>query len=167
MLDLIRWTTMATAKKKKKYENIAQGSWKWEEEEQETANWEARNQMNRRIQTAEEPLSKPNNCLSEYIICSAETKWCRQSKQCLYRLGKTSTRCPAKLGCSVLRNELLISTTFSSCSGAGPPRGSLVCAYTPALISQKIMLVHRPFEEILAIVAAVMIAWWHFLSQIH
>lgn len=54
---------MATAKKKKKHENIAQGPCKWEEEKKETANWGARNQVNRHIQTAEEPLSKPNNCL--------------------------------------------------------------------------------------------------------
>lgn len=53
---------MATAKKKK-YENIAQGSCKWDEEEEETASWGARNQVSRHIQTAEEPLSKPNNCL--------------------------------------------------------------------------------------------------------
>lgn len=50
-------------KKKKKHENIAQGPCKWEEEKKETANWGARNQVNRHIQTAEEPLSKPNNCL--------------------------------------------------------------------------------------------------------
>lgn len=71
---------MATAKiKKTKYKNIAQGSRKWDEEEKETGDWEARNQVNRHIQTAEEPLSKPNNCLWEYIIGLAETKWCRQS----------------------------------------------------------------------------------------
>lgn len=62
MLDLIRWTTIATAKKKK-YKNIAQGSCKWEEEEEETASWGARSQVNRHIQTAEQPLPKPNNCL--------------------------------------------------------------------------------------------------------
>lgn len=31
-------------------------------------------------------------------------------------------------------------------------------AFVPALIPQKIMIVHRPFEEILPIVVAVMIA---------
>lgn len=59
------------------------------------------------IQTAEEPLSKPNNCLQEYIICLAETKGRRQNKQCLYKLRKTSNRCPAKLECSVLSSAIL------------------------------------------------------------
>lgn len=72
MLDLIRWTTIGTAKKKK-HEIIAQGPYKWREDE-ETANWGTGNQVNWYIQTAEEPLSKPNNFLKEYIICLAETK---------------------------------------------------------------------------------------------
>lgn len=67
---------------KKKHEIIAQGPYKWREDE-ETANWGTGNQVNWYIQTAEEPLSKPNNFLKEYIICLAENNADRANSACI------------------------------------------------------------------------------------
>lgn len=142
---------------KKKYQNIAQGSCKWEEGEKETANWRARNQVNRHTQWQKSHFLNPiivyKNISSVQLkqndadrVNSACIGWEKPARGVL----QSSVFRDAILGCS--------SPPLSHPARGWTSRGLAgVCLHTSINIT-KIMLVHRPFEEILPIVAAVMIA---------
>lgn len=165
MLDLIRWTTMATAKKKSTkilLKDHANG--RRERRKQPTGEPE--------IKWTDTPGLQKSHFLNPIIVYkNISSVQLKQNDADRVNSACIGWEKPARgvLQSSVFRDAILgcSSPPLSHPARGWTSRGLAgVCLHTSINIT-KIMLVHRPFEEILPIVAAVMIAWWHFLSQIH